>query len=121
MTPLERAARALHERTRQFVRVRDPENPRQEPVVRPYPFIAWDDLSQSGRDGYLASARAVIDAIREPDRPMIEAGGEQVLDTEVGAGQYASIADGRGSKLTADQQATNAWTAMIDAILAGDE
>lgn len=66
-------------------------------------------------------ARAVLTAIREPDKAMIEAGGEQVLDTEVGAGQYASIADGRGSKLMANNQAVNAWTAMIDAILAGGE
>ncbi|WP_066281908.1 hypothetical protein [Blastomonas sp. CCH1-A6] len=68
-----------------------------------------------------ALTRAVLTAIREPDRAMIEAGGEQVLDTEVGDGQYASIADGRGSKLMANNQAVNAWTAMIDAILAGSE
>lgn len=66
-------------------------------------------------------ARAVLTAIREPDEAMTEAGGEQVLDTEVGAGQYASIADGRGSKLMANNQAVNAWAAMIDAILAGGE
>ncbi|MFZ5666950.1 MAG: hypothetical protein ACOY7L_17190 [Pseudomonadota bacterium] len=121
MTPLERAARALHARTRQIVRVRDPENPRNEPTERMFPFVEWDALPQSAKDGYAETVRAVLTATREADRAMTEAGGEQVLDTEVGAGQYASIADGRGSKLMANNQAVNAWTAMIDAILAGRE
>jgi hypothetical protein len=105
MTPLERAARALKEVAIQPCPDGNPDCPGEL-------FCPKNEA---------AAVRAVIAAIREPDRPMIEAGGEQVLDTEVGAGQYASIADGRGSKLTADQQATNAWTAMIDAILAGGD
>lgn len=112
MTPLERAARALHKRYIEE-RIRN--------GVKPSDLPAWDDLGEDGSYYFTASARAVIVAIREPDTAVIEAGGEQVLDTEVGDGQYASIADGRGSKLMANNQAVNAWAAMIDAILAGGE
>jgi hypothetical protein len=105
MTPLERAARALA-----VENGHDPD--KQISHVSP-PAPIWTL--------FVDSARTVLAAIREPDEAMTEAGGEQVLDTEVGAGQYASIADGRGSKLMANNQAVNAWTAMIDAILAGGE
>jgi hypothetical protein len=105
MTPLERAARALFE-------------------YEPGQYgdcVEWAIEQDFGWRSYVEQVKLVLAAIREPDEAMVKAGGEQVLDTEVGAGQYESIADGRGSKLMADQQATNAWTAMIDAILVGGE
>jgi hypothetical protein len=61
--------------------------------------------------------RAVLTAVREPGEGMKNAGGEQVLDTEYGPGQYEAIPDGRGSRLIADEQAANAWRAMVDAAL----
>lgn len=107
MTPLERAAAAVRDK-----------------ALWTKGACGWgDDMEGPGTigvDGWVspeAIVRAVLTAIREPDEAMTEAGGEQVLDTEVGAGQYASIADGRGSKLMANNQAVNAWTAMIDALL----
>lgn len=109
MTPLERAARAL---ALQYMCESQAWEPTDEVAVR-YANSSWID--------HVDQVRAVLAAIRGPNRAMIEAGGEQVLDTEVGAGQYASIADGRGSKLMANNQAVNAWAAMIDAILAGSE
>ena len=72
---------------------------------------------------FIPIARAVLEAIREPGEAMTEVGGEQVLDTEFGAGQYESIGaeSGRGSVLTANEQAQKAWRAMIDAALGEKE
>lgn len=111
MTPLERAAAAVRDETGAYSH--------QDFLSKRQLWMTEGGLV--GDEYFEGIVRAVLTAIREPDKAMIEAGGEQVLDSEVGAGQYASIADGRGSKLMANNQAVNAWTAMIDAILAGGE
>ncbi len=69
MTPIERAARALADVL--FVkRVRDCEAPSAPPMVRP---IGWQNLSETDRSSAMEAARAVLQAIREPDRDMVAA------------------------------------------------
>lgn len=110
MTPIERAARAVREAFEK--EARDSGNW----ITEPHPETgAW---SYEGEVPVGEIVRAVLAAIREPSEGMVTAGGEQVLDTEFGSGQYESIADGRGSKITADDQAMKAYQAMIDAALA---
>lgn len=66
MTPLERAARAYHDSTRQFRYVRDCLKPSAPPIARPVPFVEWDDLDEEARAERKKQVRAVLAAIREP-------------------------------------------------------
>lgn len=81
MTPLERAARALHDRTRQFRYIRDCTKPELPPVRRPAPFVEWDDLSDEERAERIEQARAVLTAIREPSEGMEQAIAKAVQET----------------------------------------
>lgn len=70
MTPLERAARALH---RLSVRQRALASHEAD----------WDNMSQRNRDLYVEQARAVLQAIREPSDKMVR-DGERLLPLKWG-------------------------------------
>lgn len=95
MTPLERAGKALYERdplTQDAFR-RDCLNPNDKGTARSEP-LPWEDLGQDDRDAYIADARAVIEAIREPSEAMLHrADGVEIAPWSSG------------------------WTAMINALL----
>lgn len=85
---LERAARAAYEAWIDDVRELEP---------------AWNDLPESHRHRLIQSARAVLLAVREPDRSMIIAGNDE---------------DGYHNDGTPfNAECTTHWYAMIDAIL----
>lgn len=98
MTPLDRAARALHEASRQTRFVRDCADPSAPPAERPMPFVSWDDLRSADRDTYTERAHAVITAIREPSEAM-KISGEMSADRDGWQG------------------AGDCWAYMIDALL----
>lgn len=74
MTPLERAARAYHDSTRQFRYIRDCANPGRAPIAKPMPFVEWDNLDDDAKAERVNQVRAVLTAIREPSEGMIKAG-----------------------------------------------
>lgn len=89
MTPLERAARALH---------KDYVEGRIRMGVAPSDLPAWEDLGPDGEFSFYAPARAVIEAIREPSEAMWDAGDDHCPHRD-----------------TANP--TKVWAAMIDALL----
>lgn len=101
MTPIERAARALHDRTVHVRRVRDCEHPQREPVERVVAGTPWDDLTEQEREKRRDDVRAVIAAIREPSEGMEDAA-EAVDDPHAYGYSSAGVH----------------WPAMIDALLA---
>lgn len=84
MTPIERASRAVAGVVEEF--------------SQPDPTECWDRLSQSSRDTYTLIVHAVLQALREPTKAMMDAGDEW---TNHHADCVYSI-----------------WQAMIDAALA---
>lgn len=101
ITPLERAARALREATKQVFYVRDPENPTVPPAeYHALGWVAWEDNSDIDRQVYIDQARAVLQAIREPSEDMVSHGREAWA-------QYA----------TADATSRAIWARMINAAL----
>lgn len=96
MIPLERAARALHDLAQQVCFIRDPLDVN---VVhkRPRQRVAWEGLSDGDRRVYFDQARAVLMAIREPSKAMIDAYDQHDL---------ALVESG--------------WSAAIDVALAGE-
>lgn len=67
MTPLERAARALHDASESVRFIPDPSKPNERPAeIRFRDPPKWEDQPQIVRDAYTMRARAVIKAIREP-------------------------------------------------------
>ncbi|MFS0771049.1 hypothetical protein [Sphingomonas sp. 1P08PE] len=95
MTPLERAARALH---------KDYIESRIRMGVNPNDLPSWDDLGADGEFSFYTPARAVIEAIREPSAEMVAAG--DATD------QMASV-----NGPHADTPPLLVWPAMIDALL----
>lgn len=65
MTPLERAARALH---------KDYIEERIRNGVKPSDLPSWDDLGSDGRLYFTHKVRAILTAIREPSDYMAAAG-----------------------------------------------
>lgn len=98
MTPLERAARALHDDTRRFRAIRDPAFPTEPPIVQQSPFIEWDALPIDARERYYGQVHAVLQAVREPSEGMVGAG-ERPFQSEALTG------------------VRRVWEAMIDAAL----
>ena len=102
MTPLERAARAVHESHRgpivDFVRERGMKSEAEIESRRP----PWERETAAMRKPYLDAARAVLTAIREPSEGMREAGEFMEDDGTV-------------------RDPTWAWQRMIDAMLAEGE
>lgn len=78
MTPLERAARAYHDSTRQFRYVRDCLKPSAPPIARPVPFVEWDDLDEEARAERKKQVCAILTAIREPSIAVVMAGANEV-------------------------------------------
>lgn len=106
MTPLERAGKALYERDplTQDVFRRDCLNPAAGFASRTEP-LPWEELGQDDRDAYIADARAVIEAIREPSEAMEAAG----------YGNTKGDPDNTG--IVDNPRPDDAWRAMIDALL----
>lgn len=110
MTPLERAARAYHDSTRQFRYVRDCLRPSAPPIARPVPFVEWDDLDDETRSERKKQVRAVLKAMREPSEGMTVRMAEAVeAATEIAAEANCE----RPARL----QALAAQAAFIDAAL----
>lgn len=82
MTPLERAARALHRR-----RVEG-----QHPKPDNYP---WESLSRREQAIFRADAYAILAAIREPSEAMVEAGwaSECVIPSQSPEGAWQAMID----------------------------
>lgn len=108
MSPLERAARALHETTRETRYIRDPESPSSPPREVTKPPVAWDGLADSVRASYVSQARAVLGAIREPSEGMIEA---------YANGVSRGLAPGESVGPEAYRLREDGFAAMIDAVL----
>lgn len=98
MTPIERAARALH---------KDYVENRIRMGVKPEDLPAWEDLGPDGQLSFYAPARAVLTAIREPSEGMTKADvlstveiwnderdGEREFKTEFGAAIDAALEEG---------------------------
>lgn len=107
MTAIERAARALYAITPQTIDVftRDCANPKAgvSRETRPMP---WDDLDEEARAPFVNSARAVLEAIREPSEGMVKEGAYQIP-----CGQGVEEGPPNAS------DAKDCWQAMIDAAL----
>ena len=92
MSPIERAARALH-RSRME---------RQYPKPDDHP---WESLSPRDQKLRMLDVKVILNALRDPSEAMVSAGGEKTF-----AGSYSAAQAG----------AVNAWRAMIDTILADE-
>ena len=96
MTPLERAARALH---------KDYVEGRIRMGVKPSDLPAWEDLGPDGEFAFYAPARAVIEEIREASEAM----------EMTGYGNSKCDPDNTG--IVDNPRPDDAWRAMIDALL----
>lgn len=105
-SPLERAARALYALTPQTMDVftRDCSDPKSVVSIGTRP-IEWDDLDDEDRDPFVAVARAVLAAIREPSEGMVGAGLTKARECTDDWSASAACLPG------------HCWTAMIDAAL----
>lgn len=105
MTPLERAARALHERLRPVRRIRDPLNIEAPPIEKKERGTDWDSITDEQRAERIDQARAVLLAIREPSEGM----GQAMIDI---------TGDTHFQKLDGSSYAqADVYKAMIDAAL----
>lgn len=102
MTPLERAARALHQ---------DYVKGRVRMGVRPADLPACEELGPDGEFSFYAPARAVLQAIREPSEAMVHAWFDAPLELPEGVSWQDP------SSVTDPYQARSDWRAMIDAAL----
>jgi len=100
MTPIERAARALHHRHQQTFFVSDPTG-KSRGDWRPNKLTAWDDLNEGQRNVFYEDARTVIEQIREPSDAAIEAGSSEF----------------RGIGVETRDAVKEAWHAMINVAL----
>lgn len=66
----------------------------------------WDTLDEPGRERFRVAVRAVIEALREPDEQMTEAGAEIIRNVGPSESDVAYLSD-----------AANTWRFMIDALL----
>lgn len=65
----------------------------------------WDSLGSEGQDRYRRAVRTMIDALRDPDERMTEAGAEIVRNVSRAESREAYRSD-----------AANTWRFMIDAL-----
>jgi len=111
MTPLERAAKALHESRQPLRYIRDPLNPTVPPVAKAMgDAVAWEELTPDQRSQVIEEVRTVLTAVREPSEAMAEAGSGADL-TESGYDLSYVV-------YLAEDGATECWQGMIDAALA---
>lgn len=109
MTLIERAARALHDRTVHVRMIRDCEHPEREPFGRVVAGRPWEAISDDEREKRIADARAVIAAIREPSEGMERAG----YGNSKGDPDHTGCVD--------NPDPVEAYQNMIDALLAEGE
>jgi len=96
MTPLERAARAIWDVSGRPMKAQEMAPSRAVPE------------SERDWERFLPQAQAVLQAIREPSEPMVEAGAEIVRNVHAEESSEAFASD-----------AANTWRFMIDAALSG--
>jgi hypothetical protein len=101
MTPLVRAAQALHKASQEQGFIRDPLDVDTFKLF-PRGLKAWEELSEGHRRVYFEATRAVLAAIREPSAQAIGWGSDAV--EELAAENKRAAAQ-------------SAWRAMIDALL----